>query len=184
MPAPTSPKKTSKGLIFVIVLVGAAVLAVPCIGVLAAVAVPAFIGYLTRAKTAEAEANLRSLHAAAASYYAMEHYPDGGGEALSGCVVPSARTENIPGAQKTLLPPSLGPSFDDLGFAITDPIYYQYEIVSVGGCGHGPNEPLYSFRAHGDLDGDGVQSLYEISAGSDDLNELTHPVIYRENELE
>ena len=28
MPAPTSPKKTSKGLIFVIVLVGAAVLAV------------------------------------------------------------------------------------------------------------------------------------------------------------
>ena len=183
---PLPPKKSSnKGLIMVIALIAVVLLAVPCIGVLAAVAIPSFIGYTQRAKTAEARANLSNLHALAASYYTQERWLNGGDVTLTGCTVSTERTSNIPSSQKTVLPASLGPGFDALGFSLYEPVYYQYEIVGAGGCGHGPGESLYSLRAYGDLDGDGVTSLFEISASSDSLNELTRSsAVYTQNELE
>ena len=52
-------------------------------------------------------------------------------------------------------------------------------IVGVGGCDHRPGEVLYSFRAHGDLDGDGTTSLYELAAGVGADGELVRsPTIY------
>ncbi|MGE0784537.1 MAG: type IV pilin protein [Sandaracinaceae bacterium] len=183
-PAPPTPeskgKKSNRVLVLVLVVVGLGVLAVPCLGVTAAIAIPAFVHYLARSRIAEAETNLRAMHTAAAAYYAQESFV--GGEVQTGCVVGSAISEE----------PSLEPrvrswpaEFEALGFAPPDPVRYQYEIVSVGGCGHGPNELLYSFRAHGDLDGDTLTSLFEISSGSDESNSLTRSAeIYRENELE
>lgn len=182
---PLPPKKSSKKGILIAALVAVAFLAVCCCGVLAAIAIPSFIGYLARAKTSEAESNLRNLFTVAAGYYAEEHWPPGGGAALTACTVSTARTTNIPTSEKSMLSSPLGPSFDDLGFSLFDPVYYQYEIIGSGGCGHGPGEDLYTFRAYGDLDGDGVTSLFEITASSNSLNELIRsPGIYRENELE
>ncbi|CAG1001483.1 hypothetical protein GPROT1_03927 [Gammaproteobacteria bacterium] len=178
------PKKTSKGTIVIISVVVLAVLAVPCIGVIAAIAIPSFIGYTRRAKTAEAETNLRSIFQGAAAYYVEEH-PGPGGTTLTGCTVSSERTSNEPGSFKTMLSIAPGSSFDALGVAPMDPVYYQYEIESAGGCGHGPNEALYTFRAHGDLDGDGTPSRFELTAGSDPANELFRaPEVDRENEVE
>ncbi|HEY8430179.1 MAG TPA: prepilin-type N-terminal cleavage/methylation domain-containing protein, partial [Sandaracinaceae bacterium] len=42
---------------------------VAIIGILAAIAVPAFIGYVRRSKTSEAGAQLKNLFTAAAGYY-------------------------------------------------------------------------------------------------------------------
>lgn len=188
-PVPSSTKRPSSSRVTLVTAVVAVVavvaLSIPCCGVTASIAIPAFIGYLTRAKTAEASANLRNLHVLAEGYYTASHHgPDG--VARTHCVVSSGRTPNMPGPGKTLLPSSLGPAFDELGFSAADPVYYQYEIVSVGGCGHGPDEALYTFRARGDLDGDGTESLYEIAAGTgpDGDGLQAPPRIYRENELE
>ncbi len=174
-------KKGNTALIIGIVL---AVLSVPCIGCIAAVAIPAFVGYLSRAKTAEATAHLEELYRGAAAYYAEEHFaPDG--TVLTRCTVGSAITSNVPSAAKTALA-DVPPSFAALGVTLSDPVYYQYEIVSVPGCDHPAGTPLYSFRAHGDLDADGTRSLFELSAASGSVDgELARSgAILRQSELE
>lgn len=180
MPPPKTPRRTY---VWVVAIVGF-LLGVPCcIGLASAVAIPQYVAYVSRSKTTEAESHLRSLYMAAESYYAREHVaPDG--TALTNCTVASAMTPNAPGPERSVLD-QVPVSFGALDASFVDPVYYQYEIVSVGGCGHPPNSDLYSFRAHGDLDGDGTQSLFEISAGSNGQNVLMRaPGIFRENELE
>jgi type IV pilus assembly protein PilA len=167
---------------------------VAIIGILAAIAIPAFIGYLTRSKTSEASSNLKNLFTAAAGYYANENWGSrmvelagGSSVAASACVVPDAMSTNVPSNAKTVVDWNAeAASFRDIGFSIADPIYFQYGIdSSPGGCGHTASTPLYSFQAVGDLDGDSVTSLYELAAGSSTQNELMRaPGIYRENELE
>ncbi len=166
---------------------------VAIIGILAAIAIPAFIGYLTRSKTSEATSNLKNLFTAAAGYYSNENWETRGvvaagtTAATSQCTVAAATSTNTPTNGKTAIDWTLEPaSFVDLGFTIADPVYYQYVINgSTDGCGRAPNTALYSFQAIGDLDGDGATSLYEISAGSSPSNELRRaPGIYRQNELE
>ncbi len=50
---------------------------VAIIGILAAIAIPAFINYVKRSKTAEASSNLKTMFQGAASYYEAENW--GGG---------------------------------------------------------------------------------------------------------
>lgn len=166
---------------------------VAIIGILAAIAVPAFIGYVRRSKTSEAGAQLKNLFTAAAGYYNDERWSMRGVETMAGvvaasaCTVAAAESSNMAGQEKTVVDWTMeAESFRDIGFAIADPIYYQYAIVgSMDQCGHAANTNLYSFQARGDLNGDGNTSLFEISAGSSSQNELMRsPGIYRENELE
>src|SRR5690606_5087540 len=168
---------------------------VAIIGILAAIAIPAFVGYMTRAKTSEAGSNLKNMFQLSASYYSNENWADrgvvrSGSVASSACAVTAQTAGNTPGAGKTAVVFSgTGyESFEAIGFAIADPIYYQYAIAGTGAdgsCGHTAGEDIYSFRAVGNLDGDGDTSLFEIAAGSNAQNILMRaPGIYRENELE
>ncbi len=176
------PTKKKSKTVWIIVIVAGLALCVPCTGILAAMGIPAFVGYTRRSKTAEATSMLSSLFRGAASYYNEERSGPAG--ILTHCTVDSATTPNAPGRTRTLLGP-LPPSFEALTFPGSDPVYYRYEIVSAGGCNHSTNETLYTFRARGDLDGDGEQSLFELSAGTDNNNELFHPPdFHRENETE
>ncbi|MGB5681356.1 MAG: prepilin-type N-terminal cleavage/methylation domain-containing protein, partial [Polyangiales bacterium] len=50
---------------------------VAIIGILAAIAIPAFINYVKRSKTSEAGANLKSLFQGAAAYYEQENWSQG-----------------------------------------------------------------------------------------------------------
>ena len=166
---------------------------VAIIGILAALAIPAFIGYIRRSKTAEASENIRNLFQGAASYYQTEMWADRAvvrtmtSAASTACLVGTAQTSNTPGTGKSQLDFQMeNVAFRDLGFSVADPIYYRYHIATTGaGCGNPAGGDYYMFFANGDLDGDGTLSLFEISAGSNTDNELFRtPGIYIENELE
>ncbi|MDW8361340.1 MAG: prepilin-type N-terminal cleavage/methylation domain-containing protein [Myxococcales bacterium] len=162
---------------------------VAIVGVLAAIAVPAFIGYVRRSRTAEATANLKSLFVGAFAYYESARTGQGvGAMGVTGCTVASAGP----------LPPTVGvsaqqfdhstnPSFRALNFRIADPIRFQYQIVSASSsCTGMPNNPnVYTFVAMADLDGDGTLSTFELAVGSDPNNELYRaPGFYVVDELE
>ena len=85
-----------------------------------------------------------------------------------GCLTASAQSSNLPRPAATPMDWSTeAEPFRWLGFVGPNPAYCQYEIVSQHGCGHSGNEVLYSFYAMGDLDGDGVTSLFEITGNTD-----------------
>lgn len=167
---------------------------VAIIGILAAIAIPAFVGYMTRAKTSEAGSNLKNMFQLAAGYYGNENWGmqgvvvAGGAVAASSCTVAAATSTNAPGEGKTVVDWSAeARSFQDIGFAVADPIYYQYLIVgSMDACGGtASNTNVYTFQAMGDLDGDMALSTFEIAAGTSTQNVLMRaPGIFRQNELE
>lgn len=168
---------------------------VAIIGILAAIAIPAFIGYMTRSKTSEASTQLKNLFTSAAGYYGNEQWGSRNvvvagttGLAASACTVPAAASGNPVSASKTVVDWDMeARSFQDIGFSIADPIYYRYIIDGSDGlCGHMASDTMvYSFRAEGDIDGDTTTSLFEIAAGSSTQNVLMRsPGVYRQNELE
>ena len=129
---------------------------------------------------------LASLYQSAAAYYARTHR-DRSGRARSATAwsAPPARFPATVGPEVHTVDFSSDPSFAELGFAASSPVRYSYEIVSAGGCDHEPGDPLYSFRAHGDLDGDGTQSLTEMAAGAGPQNVLLRtPGFYIERQTE
>lgn len=136
---------------------------------------PAFNVYINREKTAEVHSRLTELYRSAATYY----------EETDHCVVGPAVTTNVPGPEPTEVGP-MSAEFEALGFAVPEATYFQYEIVSNGpSCGNPPDKILYSFVAHGDLDGDGVRSRFELVAGTDANNVLFRlPGFHMENDIE
>ncbi len=178
---------------------------VAIIGILAALAIPAFVGYIRRSKTAEASTNVRNIFVGAAAYYQAETWgrgviglAGGGGMGAASvyCTVPTAQTTNTPGASKTQLDFEMvepaafagmgGTGGAGLGWTVADPVYYRYHILnSTNVCGNMVNVAQYTFQAQGDLDGDGTLSTFELSAGSDSSNNLMRsPGFYIQNELE
>jgi type IV pilus assembly protein PilA len=174
---------------------------VAIIGILAALAIPAFVGYIRRSKTIEATTNVRNLFVGAASYYQRESWGRGtlmagAGMALTHCTVPNAQTSNAPGASKTQLdfdmvePPSFGGTGGaggtGVGWSVADPVYYRYVIGnSTNSCGNMINTPQYTLQALGDLDGDATLSTFELAVASDASNNLMRaPGFYIINELE
>lgn len=137
---------------------------VAIIGILAAIAVPAFMTYIRRSKGAEASTNLNALYKALASYYVQDGTAQRGltGTSLSNCLVDDqAMTPANPNAvkqQSTLSVP---------GFAISDYVYCGYMIESSGEvCNVQSDTDIYTLRAHGDLDGDNVNSTFELAVRS------------------
>ena len=150
---------------------------VAIIGILAAIAIPAFINYVKRSKTTEASIQVKAMYQGAATYYQGEMAMRGivavGAVAnVTRCIVNAAVTTNAPSSQKTVLNWSGAEdaAFAALGFNPADPLYYQYTLA-VGGtvaaaCGDmtAVGASLYTFRANGDLDDDGTLSTFEINS--------------------
>lgn len=148
---------------------------VAIIGILAAVAIPAFVKYTRRSKTSEATMNLRRLYDASLTYYADEH------SARGGQIVPRqfpqtvASTPNAPacqnGAEFKIAPDPahwVSPSWAALQFSIDDPSYFQYDYVAQGIAA----EAAFTAGAHGDLDCDGAFSTFERVGSIDAANNL------------
>jgi len=161
---------------------------VAIIGILAAIALPAFIGYVRRSKTSEATNNLKSLYVGANSYHAQERTGQGLVAVTSAnCVVaPQIEPGGTPAGIKVQTNFNALSSFVGLGFGVTDPHYFNYEIAdSSDACGVVTAGLIYNMQAHGDLDGDGDDSLFELAVGVNGQGEMYRaPGFYVENELE
>ncbi len=137
------PAKSKRTLWIVLALAGAGCLVIPCIGIVSAIAIPAYIGYIRRSKAAEATSNLRVMQAGFEQYCATGHrLPPAAGP------VPTT-----PGQQKQTAAFGGEPGFAALSFAPAEPVYFSYSIVA-----EGPES--VALVAEGDLDGDTIRSRF------------------------
>ena len=154
---------------------------VAILGILAAIAIPAFVGYIRRAKSGEAPDMISTMFKGAAAYYADERLDAASvtAEVSDGCTVGDQDTGLTPGEDKQKWNNQLNPSTDPLaaiGFDIADFIYFNYGIENTGGgasCGYtADTSAIYTMYANGDLDGDGELSTFRLFVGSDEDNAL------------
>ncbi len=169
-------KKVKRGFTLIELMIVVAIL-----GILAAVAIPAFINYMRRAKTSEATLNIDRIFEGGVTYFEAEHVPRGTtGTILQHCLPLDATwtPSDDPSSQKydaaTWAPYFSDPSINaeavtwqGLDFAMGDNFYYSYQFDNVTGT----SVPITAFeevsfraQAKGDLDGDTVTSLFERSA--------------------
>jgi len=159
---------------------------VAILGILAALAIPAFIGYVRRSKTSEATGNLNSLFKSAASYFSQERAGRGVTATVSSyCTVgDDAINPSDPESEKQKY--TAGSNAEALGFKIADYVYFGYGITNATGkCNNSANEDVYTFVANGDLDGDEVESTFELATQVDNDKTLYHARgFYIVNEIE
>jgi type IV pilus assembly protein PilA len=149
------------------------------IGIVAAIAIPVFIGYMKKAKTGEPHETLQAIYRGAQTYYEKEHTPPGAVSPL---------TQHFPA-------PSVGPTpalgtccanggkcapnraqwendpvwgADGLDFAMTKAHYfhYAYEVNSNPGAVDGSNN--FAAIANADLDCDNIYSTFILGGAIDD----------------
>jgi type IV pilus assembly protein PilA len=139
---------------------------VAIIGILAAVAIPAFMKYIRRSKTVEATMNVRKLFDSSVSYYEGEHADIGGNilaKQFPGPVGPSPGTNlccGQPGDKCKPAPANFDlPEWAALNFSVDDPFYYWYQYVSAG------IETAANFQAYayGNLDCDSIYATFQRS---------------------
>ena len=121
---------------------------VAIIGILSAVAIPAFVRFQLRAKAVEAGVNLQAISKTQESYFA-----EFGTYVSVSTPVPAA----IPGTRKVPWPGSAG--FDTLGWGPEGSVYFQY-VVSADNPGPSGVLLRYTAEAAGDLDGNGSPSFF------------------------
>ena len=156
---------------------------VAIIGILAAVAIPAFLKYIKRSKTTEASMNIRRLYDSSVSYYDTDHAtPDGS------IVVAQFPTDTGPhpaladiGATKVITEDWTNATWQALNFAVSDPHYYAYQYNSAGSS----IGATFVASAFGDLDSDATYSTFVRVGTVSASNEVRGGAgLYQANELE
>ena len=163
---------------------------VAIIGILSAVAIPAFIKYIRRSKTVEATMNVRKLFDSSVAYYESEHASSSG--AIVAKLFPGSQgwspAQGTCGASVGLkCDPSAMASlwrsatWISLNFSVDDPFYYSYQYDSAG------SEATASFTAwaSGDLDKDSTYSYFSRTGSVTAEGNVTGGSgLYAFNELE
>ncbi len=139
---------------------------VAIIGILAAVAIPAFMKYIRRSKTVEATMNIRKIFDSSVAYYEGEHSNTANAilsKQFPASVGPSpgaAGSQCGKNADKWVPNPT---NFQDtngvwasLNFSVDDPFYYAYQYVSSGV----DTAATFNAYAFGDLDCDTILSTF------------------------
>lgn len=157
------------------------------LGILAALAIPAFNDYMRRSKTSEVSANFNQMYKGFAGRWDRLEVDRGvTGQQRSHCVSDSIpfRPDDNPGSQKRQFGDD--PSFKELGMNAGQYVYYSYAIQTGGAaCDIGAHAAVATFQAIGDLDDDGLNSTFELVVWTDAEVELYHARgLYIVNELE
>jgi type IV pilus assembly protein PilA len=162
---------------------------VAIIGILAAVAVPAFLRYMRQARTSEAPPNIKKIFDGAKTYYESGSKVERGVTATSIAVQFPASTTITP-ADKCCLSTggrciSLQTDWDQvswkvMGFELKDPHYYQYMFESSGT----EDTAAFTAGAYGDLNCDDVISTFERHAAIVDKAVRGAGALYTNNEID
>jgi prepilin-type N-terminal cleavage/methylation domain-containing protein len=147
---------------------------VAIIGILASVAIPAFMKYIRRSKTVEATMNLRKLYDSSVSYFESEL------ASATGQILPKQFPQtqaatpatdfccSQPG-QKCAANPAqwMTPTWQALNFGIDDPHYYWYSYDSTGTFNGSADSASFDAKAQGNLNCDANHSLYQRHGTTD-----------------
>ena len=139
---------------------------VAIIGILAAIAIPAYINYVRRAKTTEATEGLHKIKVGARAWFLADHYDTAGTLKPSQFPASYALTPATSCAETTTgkcVPTAsdwAGETWQQLNFAMNAPHYYRYSFTSSLNSGIAS----YTATAQGDLDGDETESVFKITA--------------------
>ena len=144
---------------------------VAIIGILAAVAIPAFVKYLRKAKTVEATEGLDKVRAGAKSYFQADHYSQAG--VLVPKQFPAGSATLVPGTsccsgatapKCAAAPANWDPDYwKAIHFQQSEPHYFRWSFV-----GTGTNlTAAFTSIAAADLDCDGTASEYKLLGSVD-----------------
>jgi len=134
---------------------------VAIIAILAAIAIPNYLRYAMKSKTAEATTNLGAIRTGETAYYAENDIyrtcadaPDGGG------------TDVTPDEWVTTGTPSGVLDFADIGFEPDGYVRYRYNAAATaaGGTSTSPVPASFIATATSDLDEDGELAVYELDS--------------------
>ena len=136
---------------------------VAIIGILAAVAIPAFIKYIRRAKTSEVHESLDKIGTGAKTYFQTEHVDPATGLPLakqfpaSVAKTPAGNCSLATGAKCAGGDAGwANASWQSLHFSLENAHYYNYEFATTGS----DTTAKFTITATGDLDGDTTRSTW------------------------
>ena len=121
---------------------------VAIVAILAAVAVPSYMKFQAKAKTAEASNNLAVVRAGEETYRAEN-------DAYLAC---AATPESVPKGTTAAWSGGGSTAFEKIGFVPDGQVRYQY-AVSISGL-------TYTATATGDVDGDETNAVYQLTSAN------------------
>lgn len=127
-------------------------------GILAAVALPAFTRYIKRSRASEASTMLSAIYRLQIVYYENQHERSSTGAGSAFCNAPPLPAA-APTDHKYQADPHLwtdNTAWAAIGFSLDQPHWYQYSSPA--------SATSFAAMANGDLDGDGVRSTFARAA--------------------
>ena len=166
---------------------------VAILGILAAVAIPAFINYMKRAKTSEATVNVDRIYEGGVAYFEQKHVVTGVSTISKSHCLPSTVTwtpDATPNKTEYIATAALwhgntgNPAqWEALDFAMSDNHLYAYSFA-VGSTVCPLPDTTWEAYSRGNLDGDSVYSMFRRDAAIESGEVHGSSGIYKENPIE